>query len=222
MKSTGMRAACALALCVAPVTFAAGPGGSVDLYYVPSIEIEGSGGGGSATMDGDGFGIRGMVLPVPQFALTGEYQASTLEDDATGAFTGTPGADVDFDQFRVGAGFLVQGASGIFAEYISGEFSAGGGSADMDGFAIHGRLGGEVAPNLSLYGQIGWLMLSSDLVTFPADEDFDGWEFNLGGAFAFNPQFGVFLDYRLSNIEGDMSNVELETSEFRVGGRLMF
>lgn len=223
MMSMYRRAVCALALCGSPAAFAgSGPGGNLDLYYVPKIEIEASGPGGSASTDGDGFGLRGMVMPMPQFAITGEYQGTTLDDDATGSFTGTPNSELDFDLFRIGGGFLVAGSSGIFAEYISGEFSAGGGSSDIDGFGIHGRVAGEVAPQIELYGQLGWLMLSSDFITFPTEEDLDGWEVNVGGAFAFNKQVGAFVDFRLSNIEGDTSQVELETSEIRVGGRVMF
>jgi hypothetical protein len=176
--------------------------GAVDIYAVPKANLDITIPGlGSDDDDGDGFGAKTTIRFAGGFALNAEYQSVKLDE-----------FDIDVDQTRVGLGFLTPSHSGVLVEHDSIELDGD----DADGFSLHGRLAGKVAPNAQLYGDIGYLMLNDD------DEDINGFEFTLGGALSFNRNIGAFVDYRITNLEGEDSEVGFDFKDLRVGARFMF
>jgi hypothetical protein len=221
-----MKRLCAglLTLLLSPAVLAdgpAGPRGFLDLYYVPdaSWEISASDpccGSIKDDVDGDGFGARFLAPAGQAMALSGEYQKGTYED----------GSDsVDVDRLRLGLGVIGASASGVFVEYDKLEISDDSDSFEMDGYAIRGRLNAEVAPRISIHGDLGYAMLTDD-----DDDDWKGPEFAIGAAFGITDAFGVMVDYRITRLETTFANptfgteteFEFEFTDLRVGGRLAF
>jgi hypothetical protein len=92
----------------------AGPEGYLDLFYVPSAEIEiVVPGFGSGEDDGDGFGVRGQAPATDYLYFLGEYQV------------------------RMGLGFAGDGGGGAIVEYVSLEEGV-----EADGIGVHLRAGG--------------------------------------------------------------------------------
>lgn len=201
--------AASLALAMSPATFAASMG-SVDVFYIPKADLDIAGPLGDGSDDGDGFGAKGMFTVLPNVAVTGEYRTISTDD-----------FDVDYDQFRIGGMYLIQGQSGVGLEYVNGTADLGG-DADITGFLLNGRLAGEVTPQISLYGQIGYLLMGEqDLGDLGGpDEDAKGLEFGVGGVYSINKQFGVLVDWRRSKTEGDDSELELEFTDIAIGARI--
>ena len=193
MRKTLAAAAAALAWC-GPAA-AGTPDGYLDLFYVPSAKFEITDPGlGSGEDDGDGFGVKGMA-PLSEFTvLTGEYQSIGYD------------AGFDIDQMRIGAGFMGARGGGVMVEYL--DITEG---IEADGFGAHLRLGSD-----NFYAQLGYLMLDG------GSEDVTGPEFAVGFAADFSPTAGLFVDARRSMIEGEDSNVEVETTDIRVGVRFTF
>lgn len=188
-------AASAVLLLSSNAALAAGP--FLDLYYVPSAEIEVTFPGfGSGNDDGDGFGFKGMV-PADTIAVTAEYQTVSYDDSG-----------LDNDQLRLGIGLIGPTTSGVFIEYIDSSLD----DASADGFGLHGRLAGPM-----FYGQVGYVALEDDFETI------SGIEFVIGAAFG-GERGGVggFVDLRKSMLEGEDSDVEYEFTDLRVGIRFRF
>lgn len=191
------------ALAVAATTAQASDFDYLDIYFVPSSELDF---GGGADDDGDGFGIKGKAHVADTVTLHGEYQATTLDD-----------SDLDINQLRFGIGaHAADNGSGarLFGdlEYVDVEFDFPvGGSESQSGFGIHGGLlfSGESA--LSGFAKIGYLSL----------DDADGFEFNIGAIAKFNQQVAGFVDYRSASLEDDADD-EADLSDFRLGIRILF
>lgn len=173
------------------------PSGFVDVYFIPDAKIEVTVPGfGSGDDSGDGFGFRGMV-PAGGIAVTAEYQSAGYDDSG-----------IDFDQLRLGIGFVNETTSGLLVEYVDADLDG----EPADGFAVHGRAAG---PNL--YGQIGYVMIENDF------EETSGLEFVVGITLGDRRgPLGGFIDYRRTMLEGDESNIEYEFSDVRIGVRLKF
>ena len=80
-------------------------------------------------------------------------------------------------------------------------------------------MAGSFGERLELYGQAGYVQVEDD-------ERFGGFEFSLGGSYALFDVagfvLGAFADYRLTNLEGAESQLELKLRDTRVGVRLTF
>ncbi|HEY0975386.1 MAG TPA: outer membrane beta-barrel protein [Solimonas sp.] len=195
-------------LALAPVVSHAGAPGYFDLYFIPQANLEVTVPGfGSADEDGDGFGGK-LMAPVSEMGvLSAEYQAAKLDD-----------SDTEIKQLRFGLGVMTNGPArlGALAEYINMELEVPGvGKSKPDGFGLHGRLEFDVAPGFVLHGQVGYVNLKEDGSTL------EGLEINAGVGVAFTSAVGLFLDYRLSQLE-DETDVELDLSDLRVGFRVNF
>ena len=191
---TRFIAAAVLALLSQPAL--AQTGGHVDIYYIPSADLDLEVPGfGSGSDDGDGFGFKGLV-PADTIAITGEYQSTSYDESG-----------IDFDQLRVGVGLIGPSTSGLFVEYIDADLDG----AAADGFGLHGRLAGE-----QFYAQIGYIELKDDFETS------SGPEFLVGLAIAGNESMGGFIDLRKSMLKGDESDVEYEFTDIRIGLRIKF
>lgn len=178
--------------------------GRLGAFLIPSSDIEARSGAFPATAEDDGNGL-GLDLELPiadSVVLTGEWFQTEYDDSS------------DLDHLRLGIGAVGVGGSGLFLEYTQIDPQ---GSGRVDGPSLHARLGGDLSDAVNLYGRIGYHFLSGD-----NNQDFDGPEFGAGLEFALAPQFGLFGEYRLMNLEVDDSGDELETRDLRLGVRFRF
>lgn len=181
----------------------------IDLYYIPQtrVEVTEAISGISDHDDGDGFGGR-ITVPIGPtgLRLNGEYQASSLSD-----------SNLDVDQLRLGGTWMTPGPVrvGAVGEYIRLTLDAhSNGKSTPDGYGVHGRVEVDLPPMLSFYGQAGYVNLSDQGTV-------DGFEYTIGGLVQLNRQFGVFADYRETDLEDDAGN-KTNISDARVGVRLLF
>lgn len=191
-------------LAAAPFTTMAASAGHLDIYYTDANAEDTSGGGGD--VDGDGFGIRGAGKISDQAFVYGEYQKNEYDD----AF------DLEIQQIRAGLGYLFSSSKELElygkAEFLNFEAEADGvGSDDDNGWGVHGGVAFLPAPELRLFGEIGFIDVG----------DSDGPEYNLGASYNFTPQFGAVVNYRVSDLEIDGGD-ELELSDLQIGARFNF
>ena len=188
-------------LCVPTLAFAQEGGtirATVDAYFNKSNAEVKAGSGPSADEGGDGFGIKGLAHINDSFMVTGEFQDVSYD--------GLGSNDTRTD-IRVGAGYGGPSGTGIFAELVKLE--------DGDGFGVHGRVAGTMLDTVELYGQAGYVQVEDQ-------ERFGGFEFTVGGAYVITDLLGAFLDYRVTTLEGNESQVELRLRDLRVGVRMAF
>lgn len=181
----------------------------IDAYYIPQtrVEVKDAFTGASDHDDGDGFGAR-LTVPIGPTGLrfNGEYQASSLKD-----------SDLDVDQLRLGATWMTPGPVriGAVGEYIKLTLDGhSAGKSEPDGYGVHGRVEIDLPPMLSFYGQAGYVNLDDNGTV-------DGFEYTIGGLVQLNRQFGVFADYRESDLEDEDGN-KFNLGDARVGVRFLF
>jgi opacity protein-like surface antigen len=212
MKANKLLMLAALAAPLLPM-MAHAEQGHIDAYYIPSstieIDVEDV---GSEDVDGDGFGVKGMIpLGAAQnLFITGEYQSSKFDGE-------NGNADFDVDQLRGGFGFMAPmgtGSLGVYGEYANIDLDG----SEADGVGVHGRLVFPIGPAVNLYGQVGYLWLEDD-----SNNDVDGLEFLVGGSVDFTPNIGAFIDFRQSNLNvNDQDDVDFTFQDVRLGLRVLF
>lgn len=178
----------------------------IDAYYVPQSKVTfDTPGVGPADDNGTGFGIRSLSRVGDALAFTGDYQKN-----AYGKFS------LDTKSTHLGLGVVNISNSGVFLEYVKGTRTSpsGGGSADRNGYALRGRLATDGAESLQFYGDLAYQKLKGD------KEDFTGYEFSVGAVAAVSATFGLFLDYRLSYLEGSESKLKEKYGDLRGGLRI--
>jgi hypothetical protein len=186
---------------------ASGNGGYLDLFYVPSADLELSDSSDTISSDGGaGFGIRARTAGSDSFFFQGEYQKDEYD--------GFEGVDLDTEttNLRLGLG-LAGGDSGIYGllEYVKfGIDIEGVGDEDDNGFGAHVGVRGD-GPTY-FFGQIGMV----DVGDFG-----NGLEFLVGGAMKVGDAASVVVDYRVTNLEDD-DGAEAKISDLRVGLRVGF
>lgn len=175
---------------------AADPQGYLDVFYVPSAKVEERNPGfGLRTDDGEGFGVKGWSPMSRNMVFTGEYQSVSYD-------RGTP----DNTQYRIGAGFIGDRGGGMLVEYISAQDYI-----EADGIGVHLRMGG---PNL--YAQVGYVSLNDNF------EESHGLELASGLSFTNHRGTGIFVDIRHTQLKGQETKVEIETTDVRAGVRIGF
>lgn len=178
--------------------------GSVDVYVVPAGELDlHVHGFGTLADEGLGFGIKGLAMVAPTFAITGELQR----------------VDYDFAraavlQWRVGAGYVDETGSGAFLEYISEDTEYVTGS-DADGVGLQLRLA-RAAEGMGLVAQLGYLVMEDDF------DDLRGVEVLLGAWLRLGRNVTGFFDVRRSAQNGVDSEFEAEFTDIRLGTRFEF
>ncbi len=185
---------------MAPITaMAGGVGNNVDVYYVSSgleVSVPGLGSGDD---DGDGFGAKGRFAFSDNLFVSGEYQSVSYDD-----------SDIDYDQLRAGVGInSAVGSQAVFyglAEYVNADLD----DESESGYGVHGGVHFAVTDTFSLNGRIGYIDLG----------DADGMEYLVGAAFKLTDAFGIVADYRVTNLEED--NADLDIDDLRVGVRFTF
>ncbi|MGH8481422.1 MAG: hypothetical protein ACRES8_03070 [Nevskiaceae bacterium] len=174
--------------------------GFVDLYYVPTADL----GSAGAHAYADGAGGRVQVQFWKALAVSGEYTTRTFDDDST------------LDEQRVGLGAVTRNGAGdtagLFVEYQRLDFEAAG---VVDGYAVHGRLSHPVYEWLRFQADLGYKRLEGDA------EKASGFEFSAGVAGSYGP-FGLFADWRRSQLEGKDTGARLSLEDVRVGARYTF
>jgi hypothetical protein len=200
---------------LAPASALARPTAYLDVFYAPWAESEVSNPVFLDEADGDGYGLRLRVTPMPRFFVQAEWQRNTYESDRS---------DVEGSALRVGVGApffarkrlraygLLEGLRADFSDRRSDQALI-----DEDGFALHAGILLKPLEPLSLHAQAGLLEL----------EDSDGHEFQAGAALKFDQRLGGFVDYRVSQVEsirglGTPERVDYEFSELRIGLRFSF
>lgn len=174
---------------------AAASDGHLDVFYVPSAQIKGSGGSESGT----GYGAH-VVLPIGStFLAAAEYQRNSY--------------DAKLQQFRAGGG--VQSSPDrarlmAYGEYVRLKPDD---SSAADGFGVHARVTYTVMEPLNLFAEAGYVRLDGDGATF------DGPEFLFGAAWSFTQQFGVFADYRISRFDAN-GDAKIRFYDVRTGLRI--
>lgn len=190
-------------LAAAPFTTMATSAGHLDIYYTDANAEDTSGGGGD--VDGDGFGIRGAGKISDQAFVYGEYQKNEYDD----AF------DLEIQQIRAGLGYLFSSSKELElygkGEFINFQAESDIGDDDDNGWGVHGGVAFLPAPELRLFGEIGFIDVG----------DSDGPEYNLGASYNFTPQFGAVVNYRVSDLEDD-GGAEFELSDLQIGARFNF
>lgn len=194
-----MHIMCAGLLAAVPMgSMAAGVGNQVDLYYI-SAGIDTAVGDD----DGDGFGVKGQFAFADNLFFNGEYQSANYDD-----------SDADLDQLRLGVGYNTSlNAQTVLyglAEYARVKIKDGG-SESENGFGLHAGLQFNINDAFGLNARIGYV----DIGDFG-----DGVEFLVGASYSFSKPFGVFADYRVSKLDGDLGDIDLD--DFRVGVRFTF
>lgn len=188
------------ALTLTPFAAALAHGNSyIDGYYIPSADIELKQGPFRGDDSGDGFGVKGRAAFADTLFFSGEYQSVNFDD-----------SDSDLDQVRAGLGF--KGESPFFGrvEYVNFDTNDGDDSK-QDGFGIHGGIQAELTPSFGITGELGYIDV----------DDFDGLEYLIGADLKFNPVLGAFIDYRVTNLDGD-NDLQLDLNDLRVGLRFDF
>ena len=198
-----MKGKLLVATCFLPVTALAQDlgaiQGTVDAFYLPNANVEVRQRSPQIGLDekGDGFGAKAFLHLNDWLMGTAEYQTVSYDDLA----------DADRDDLRVGAGVGTASGSGLFGEYVSMEMG--------DGFGAHVRGAGMMGERLALYAQLGYVQVEDE-------ERFGGFEFTVGGTYGILDMLGAFVDYRLTNLEGSVSQQELKFRDLRVGVRYTF
>lgn len=191
--------------------FAAKDAGSFDVYYVPSAKLKNESGGSTSNSDGgSGFGVKGQFPVDRSVFLLGEYQANSYD-----GFDGFK-ADTNLDTLRLGVGFKHPSGLFVSGEYIKAKFKIDapapfGTDESNSGYGVHGGVMADLSPQFNFSADIGYLDLGND--------GGNGLEFRVGGAFALSNQYGIFADYRQSELK-DNSNNKNTLSDVRVGFRV--
>ncbi len=177
--------------------------GFVDAYYLPwtQLKVDVDGSEESGDVEGDGYGVKGLLRLTDQVAFNGEYQRSDWDGPSK------------LDSYRLGAGYYWR-YFGVAAEYINQQIDSGDAEADADGAGIFLRTSWMGTSNLAFTGSVGYVRLSD------SGESFDGFEFNVGLDFRITRNVGLFADYRSTQYDEDAGDLEL--NDARVGVRLLF
>ncbi|MEW6167734.1 MAG: outer membrane beta-barrel protein [Pseudomonadota bacterium] len=232
----GIRTAVAAAVLAAAPGGMAQAGSVLDLYYVgvSNLEYEDTPAGDFEWDEGDGYGVKGrFALSDSGFALsdsvflTGEYQNVEYDEISfdTGALIGGEiGVQQELEIWRAGLGysfadtpFYLQGEYvGLEAQLTSDgsedDEESIGDDFDEDGWAAHVGAKGMVTEMLSVHAEIGYVDLGEAA----------GLEYLAGAGLHFSEHVGIFADYRMTTLEGDDENYDVNLGDARVGLRLLF
>lgn len=203
-----LRSICTAAALVFALPATAAPGHNfLDGYYVSGTLETPAVAPFDDEVDGDGGGVKGAIELLPDLFLTGEYQSLEYDESI--------GSNTKLNQFRVGAGFGpgVGNGGGLYGrvEYVSIDDDDDEDDDEQSG--IGGQIGFALPLSelLRLHAEVGYLSL----------DDLEGPEFIGGVTLRFSRNVGLFVDYRLSELEFDNGD-EVNLEDIRVGARFFF
>jgi opacity protein-like surface antigen len=178
------------------------PAGFVDGYYLPWTQLKVDAGDDvDGDVDGDGWGVKGLLKLNDQIAFNGEYQRSDYDGPSK------------LDSYRLGAGYYWR-YFGATAEYINLNIDSGDIEGTADGVGLFLRTSWLATSGLAFTGGIGYVRLDD------GGETLDGLEYNLGLDFRITSNLGVFADYRSTDLTEN--GVDFELNDARVGLRFVF
>jgi hypothetical protein len=172
--------------------------GSID-GFVSDGRVEARGPAPDLDERGPGIGLRVLSRVTDTLMVTAEYQRLRYDP-----------ANLDSDQYRVGAGLALPSTTGIFLNYHALELDV----ETRHGLSLQGRLAGRVLPELQLYGELGYLGLDG----FRSYHD--GFEATLGAALDLPKPWGLFVDYRAQVLQDEAER--LRQQRVRLGVRFRF
>ena len=172
--------------------------GFVAAYYVPTAQF---GSDTSPEAYADGAGARGQFQFWKFLAVSAEYTTRTFDDDSK------------LDEQRVGLGAVARNGggdtAGLFVEMERLDPESG---EVIDGYALHGRMSHPATEWFRFNADIGYKRLEDNATKY------SGFEFSAGGAVTFG-RFGVFAEWRRSQLDGKDVDVRLHLEEVRTGLR---
>jgi len=174
--------------------------GSIDGFYVPHASAHWPN-SYAVDDDGNGAGFRVLSRATDLVMVLAEYQYLSYGDPA-----------VTTGQYRIGAGLALPSTTGVFLTYDHLDLHVENAIA----FGLHGRIAGQVAGPLSLYGEAGYLGVDASSFYF------DGVEFTFGASYDLPKPWGLFADYRATLLDDRDATDELHREEWRVGVRFRF
>lgn len=194
-------------LFAAPLAAWAGPMSYIDAYYIPDSTLTFEGPNAEVESDdGDGFGVKLAGMVGESVFIAGEYQST---DNEFGNVTAT------VETSRIGAGFHFGFPIYLLGEYVnnelSGEIGNFGASGDEDGFGVHAGIKFDILDMLTLDARGGYLDVG----------DSDGYEYVVGLGLNLDRHFGLFADYRVSELENE-NDVTGKVEDVRAGLRFRF
>lgn len=169
IKFSAIALACAL-------PFAASAADGISYNYAQGNYVYTNTDGGNA----DGWGLNGSVAVHPNVHLFGNYANQKIQ-----------GTSVDFDQWRVGAGYnrTISPKTDLVANVAYDKFDAGSG-ASLDGYSVEGGVRSAMTPMLEGYAMLG----------YEDGKDYNGDVYGrLGGQVKFNRNWGVAADVKIAN-----------------------
>lgn len=176
--------------------------GFVDGYYLPWTQLKvDAGDDADGDIDGDGWGVKGMLKLTDAVAFNGEYQRSDYDGPSK------------LDSYRLGAGYYWR-YFGVAAEYINLDIKSGDLEGNTDGVGLFARTSWLATSGVAFTGGIGYVRLDD------GGETLDGYEYNLGLDFRVTDNLGLFADYRSTNLKEN--GVDFELNDARVGVRFVF
>lgn len=199
--------ACLGALLAVPLAAQAADMAYLDVYYIPDSTLEFDSGDAPSveSSDGDGFGVKLAAMLGESVFFAAEYQSA----DYTFA-----NVSAKADTRRIGLGYKTPWPLYGLAEYVRNDLRIGGSNAslagDEDGWAAHLGLKADLLDWLTLDARVGYQDVGES----------DGLEYVVGLGINLDRNFGIFADYRVSELEND--NGDATAKDVRAGLRFRF
>lgn len=179
----------------------------LDIYYIAdsTLEFDFDGAAAVESDDGDGFGVKLAAMLGESVFLSGEYQ-STDND--------FPTATATVETTRIGLGYKTPWPLYGLVEYVRNDLEVAqtlfSGEGEESGWGGHLGLKADLARYVTLDARVGYLDVG----------DSDGLEYVVGLGFNLDRSFGLFADYRVSQLENDDGEATVE--DVRAGMRFRF
>ncbi len=200
-------ASCAIGMCISSLAIADAPNYTfVELAYSTGDLDVSVGGIGSVDIDEDGVELEGSVsLLDDRLWLVGSY--TDLSGDEAGI-------DLDVETIGLGVGWIFKPGEATTIDasviYREDELSAIGLSGDVSGPGVAVGVRSNVSDLIEIFGRLGYL-----------EDDYEGAiTADLGLVFNINERWGITAAYEWLDV--DDQGVEVELTQFQIGGRVKF
>ena len=210
---------------LAPAAAFAGPAGSpgVDLYGFAGYNFIEYNDGDSVEPEGADLGVRGkLFLGNSGLFLGGEYTYSDVDTQFLGSRL-----TYQSDEFRLGGGMLAPISPvfrlGAYGHYVNQEvdtrYQGVTTTGEADGFDVGALFEYDAAPDVQVYGRLGYMSLSPN--DSEADEDrYTGVDLLAGMSYRISYATSLFAEYRYTSLENDFA--QQDYNSVRGGVRFQF
>lgn len=142
------------------------------------------------------------------------------------AKTSIDGATLDKDSptaYGVFVGHTFSPNFAVEAEYLSlGEIGGGGGTAESSGFSVSGVGSFPIDEQFSLFGKLGYAMITSEFSGGGTDSKSNALTYGLGGQYNVSPTAGIRLGWDNYKFNDTTNGFEGDASLISVGGVFKF